>query len=187
MEVRSRFGFMAFHGGHLEAVTDVVADRAARQAGASYYGVLHPKGLDLHLPSTHFRPEGSPTLASFLAHVDVVVTVHGYGRRGLWTSLLAGGRNRVLAAHLRDQLAPALPGYDIITDMEQIPAGLRGQHVDNPVNRPPNAGVQLELPPRVRGESPRSPRKGPDGLSKPTRDLIDALAGAAQAWPLTSN
>ncbi len=182
--LRSRFGFMAFHGGHLEAVTDVVAAAAAEAAGASYYGVLHPRNLDVHLPSTRFAPASSEALASFLDHVEVVVTVHGYGRRGRWTSLLAGGSNRALAGHVAGHLRPALEGYEVVTDLDDIPAGLRGLHADNPVNRPRGGGVQLELPPRVRGRSPRSPRPGPDGLSPPTRALIDALATAARSWPL---
>ena len=182
--LRSRFGFMAFHGGGLEEVTDVVAGRAAEAAGASYYAVLHPRRLDVHLPSTRFQASGSPALASFLDHVDVVVTVHGYGRRGLWTSLLAGGRNRDLAEHVAGHLRPALPGYEIVTDLDDIPDGLRGLHPDNPVNAPRGGGMQLELPPRVRGRTPLSPRKGPDGLSAPTRDLIAALAEAARTWPL---
>ena len=181
-DLRSRFGFMAFHGGDLEAVTDVVASQAAAAAGASYYGVLHPKGLDVHLPSTRFDPAASPTMTAFLDHVDVVITVHGYGRRGHWTSLLAGGSNRGLAEHVGTYLRPALPGYEIVTDLEAIPRELRGLHRSNPVNRPGSGGVQLELPPRVRGRTPLSPRKGPDGLSAPTRDLIAALAAAARAW-----
>ena len=32
-----RLGFMAFHGGRLEKVTDVVATEAAARSGASYY------------------------------------------------------------------------------------------------------------------------------------------------------
>lgn len=187
VELRSRFGFMAFHGGGLEEVTDVVAAGAAAAAGASYYGVLHPRGLDVHLPSTRFQPAGSPALASFLAHVEVVVTVHGYGRRGRWTTLLAGGRNRVLADHVAAHLRPALPGYEVVTDLAALPAGLRGLHPDNPVNLPRGGGVQLELPPRVRGRTPRSPPKGPDGLSAPTRELIAALAAAARAWPETAD
>lgn len=183
LELRSRFGFMAFHGGGLEEVTDVVAGRAADAAGASYYAVLHPRSLDVHLPSTRFRPAGSPALAAFLDHVDVVVTVHGYGRRGYWTSLLAGGRNRTLAEHVAEHLRPALPAYEVLTDLEAIPDGLRGLHPDNPVNVPRGGGVQLELPPRVRGRTPSSPRKGPDGLCAPTRDLIGALAEAARTWP----
>lgn len=183
LELRSTFGFMAFHGGMLEEMTDVIARQAAEQAGASCYSVLHPKGLDIHLPSTRFGPEGSPALARFLDHVDVVVTVHGYGRWGKWTTLLAGGRNRALADHLAGRLRAVLPDYAIETDLDRIPSGLRGQHPDNPVNRPVQAGVQLELPPRVRGTSPRSPRPGPDGLCEPTRSLIAALGDAAHAWP----
>ncbi len=182
--LRSRFGFMAFHGGELEAVTDVVASAAAETSGASYYGVLHPRTLDVHLPSTQVRPGSSPVLAGFLDHVEVVVTVHGYGRRGLWTSLLAGGSNRELADHVTAHVEPALDGYEVVTDIDAIPPGLRGLHPDNPVNLAPGGGVQLELPPRVRGRSPRSPRPGPDGLSPPTRALIDALADAARTWPL---
>lgn len=185
VELRSRFGFMAFHGGHLEAVTDVVASSAAEVSGASYYGVLHPKGLDVHLPSTRFRPTASAALAGFVDHVEVVIAVHGYGRRGRWTSLLAGGSNRPLAEHVAAHLRPALPGYEVVTDLGDIPAELRGLHTDNPVNRPPGGGVQLELPPRVRGRTPLSPPKGPDGLSAPTRDLIAGLAAAARGWPLS--
>jgi phage replication-related protein YjqB (UPF0714/DUF867 family) len=183
LDLRSRFGFMAFHGGGLEEVTDVVAGGAASAAGASYYGVLHPRDLDVHLPSTRFGPDGSPRLASFLAHVDVVVTIHGYGRRGRWTTLLAGGSNRVLAEHLAAHLRPALPGYEVVTDLDGIPEGLRGLHPANPVNLPRGGGVQLELPPRVRGRTPRSPPAGADGLAAPTRDLITALASAARSWP----
>ncbi|CAN5564115.1 hypothetical protein BH24ACT4_BH24ACT4_26920 [soil metagenome] len=184
LEVRSTAGFMAFHGGHLEAMTAEIASAAAAASGASYYGVLHPRGLDLHLPSIRFDPDASPALTQFVEHVEVVITVHGYGRRGLWTRLLAGGSNRALAEHLADHLRPVLPDYEVITDLDAIPDGLRGLHRDNPVNRPAGGGVQLELPPRVRGRSPRSPRPGPDGLSPPTRALIDALAAAARTWPL---
>lgn len=186
LELRSCFGFMAFHGGALEAVTDVVASKAAAAADASYYGVLHPKSLDVHLPSTRFRPAGSEALARFVAHVEVVVTVHGYGRRDRWTTLLAGGSNRPLAVHVAEYLRPALPDYEVVTDLDDIPEGLRGLHRENPVNLPPGGGAQLELPPRVRGRAPRAPRPGPDGLSAPTRALIDALAAAARTWPLRS-
>lgn len=183
LELRGRFGFMAFHGGELEAVTDVVASRAAAASGASNYGVLHPEGLDVHLPSALVAPSASVALAEFLAHVDVVVAVHGYGREGLWTSLLAGGSNRALAAHVAAYVGRILPGYEVVTDLEAIPDGLRGLHPANPVNLPVGGGVQLELPPRVRGRSPLSPPPGPDGLSPPTRILIDGLAAAARSWP----
>lgn len=182
LALRSRIGFMAFHGGALEEVTDVVASGAAAASGSSYYGVLHPEGLDVHLPSIEVGPGGSAALARFLDHVEVAVAIHGYGRRGLWTSLLAGGTNRDLAGHVAAHLTVKLPGYEVVTDLDAIPDGLRGLHRHNPVNLPRHRGVQLELPPRVRGRSPLAPPPGPDGLSPPTRSLIDALTAAARTW-----
>lgn len=182
LELRSTFGFLAFHGGGLEEVTDVVASAAAASAGASYYGVVHPDGWTDHLASRLVRAEGSPSLAAFLGHVDVAVAIHGYGRIDRWTTLLLGGSNRVLADHVGRRLRPALPDYEICTDLDEIPLELRGIHPDNPVNRPSSGGVQIELPPRVRGRSPFSPPPGPDGLSPPTSALIAALADAARTW-----
>jgi len=163
--------------------TDVIAGEAARRCGASYYGVHQPADLQWHIPSTKVRPEESPVLAQFLDHVDVVVTVHGYGRQGLFTSLLLGGKNRALAEHLGTHLRAALPAYQIITQLEDIPSELRGQHDANPVNLPRHAGVQLELPPRVRGSSPLWwDWEGP-GLVPHTESLVAALAAAATTWP----
>ncbi len=181
--LRSPFGFMAIHGGSLEAMTDGVARRAAEAAGASYYGVLYPDTIDVHLSSTAYGASDSPALASFLSHVEVVVSVHGFGRVGHWRSILLGGRNRDLADHVGQHLSVALEEYDVVTDIHAIPAALRGLHERNPVNVPAGHGVQIELPPRVRGLSPLSPPKGPDGLSPPTRALVDALAAAATTWP----
>jgi phage replication-related protein YjqB (UPF0714/DUF867 family) len=180
--LRSRFGFMAIHGGDLELMTDAIAAAAAVQAGASYYGVVYPVGLDRHLASARYRREESAALDSFLTHVDAVVSIHGYGRDGLWTSLLLGGGNRALADLLADELSGRLPGYEMVTDLDEIPSALRGTNDANPVNVPVSGGVQLELPPRVRGHSPLSPPPGPDGFSPPTRALIDGLAAVAEAW-----
>jgi phage replication-related protein YjqB (UPF0714/DUF867 family) len=182
-ELRSSFGFMAYHGGSLEEMTDVVARRAAEQAGASYYGVHQPPDLQWHIPSILFDPAVSPALASFVAHVDVVVTVHGYGREGFWATLLLGGTNRDLARHIGRFLRPALPVYDIATELEHIPVELRGLHSRNPVNLPVGGGVQLELPPRVRGASPLWWDWDEPGPVPHTVALIDALAEAAASWP----
>lgn len=184
VELRSSFGFMAYHGGSLEERTDVIASCAAGTAGASYYGVLQPPDLQWHLPSTSVRPAASAALARFLDHVDVVVTIHGFGRHGFWTSLLLGGTNRELAEHVGAHLRPALPRYDVVTDLERIPGGLRGLHPENPVNRARTGGVQVELPPRVRGNTPRCPRPGVDGLVPDARALADGLAAAASSWSL---
>ena len=178
----STFGFMAFHGGALEEMTDVVARAAATRTGASYYGIMLPDVLEWHVPSHKVTADQSPVLASFLSHVDTVITVHGFGRAGFFTSLLLGGRNRRLASHLASHLREKLPAYTIIDDLDEIPKNLRGLHQDNPVNVVEHAGVQLELPPRVRGSSPLWwDWEGPD-LTPHTQSLIDALADAARTW-----
>jgi phage replication-related protein YjqB (UPF0714/DUF867 family) len=115
--------------------------------------------------------------------VEIVVTVHGYGRAGFFTSLLLGGGNRRLAAHLGAAIRHHLPAYTVIDDIDEIPKDLRGLHQDNPVNIPLHAGVQLELPPRVRGSSPMFwDWEGPEP-SPHTQRLIDALVECAVTWP----
>lgn len=180
-ELRGPLGFMAYHGGGLEETTDVIAREAASRSGASYYGVLHPADWELHVPSTRVSPDDSPTLARFVAHVRVVITVHGFGRRPMLTSVLLGGRNRKLAGHVAGHLRAALPAYDIVDDLDRIPVELRGIHARNPVNLPPHAGVQVELPPRIRGSSPLW-WDWEHGLTPHTEALIDGLAAAACSW-----
>jgi len=180
--LRGRLGFMAYHGGALEAMTDVVAEQAAERSGASYYAVLQPKGSQHHIPSHRVSPHESPRLHGFLRHVDTVITIHGYGRHGYWTNLLLGGQNRVLADHVAGHLREHLPDYHVETDIERIPQELRGLHRDNPVNLPRHKGLQIELPPRVRGASPIWKDFTGPGLVPHTESLIDALAAAATAW-----
>ena len=150
-ELRSRFGFVAIHGGSLERGTDLVAAAAADRAGASLYAVRQPDDLNWHVPSTLFDPVASPALARFVDHVDAVVSVHGYGRVGMWTTLLVGGGNRSLAGVVATALRSTLgDGFTVVDDMDAIPSPLRGVHPRNPVNLPRRGGAQLELPPRVR-------------------------------------
>ena len=180
--LRSTFGFMAFHGGALEEMTDIVASRAAERAGASYYGIQLPDNLEWHIPSHRVTADQSPMLGEFLSHVDIVITVHGFGRAGFFTSLLLGGRTRKLARHLGQTLRTHLPAYRIIDELDDIPKNLRGLHQDNPVNVVTHAGVQLELPPRVRGSSPLWwDWEGP-GLTPHTESLIDALVECATQY-----
>jgi len=164
--LRSRVGFLALHGG-LEEGTAEIARAAADQGGASCYTVVQPSGLRWHVPSHHFDPQASSALESVLTHCELVVSVHGYGRRELATVLLAGGGDRELAAALAAHLRDALPGYDVRDDVASIPEGLRGLDPRNPVNRTRGGGVQLELPPRVRG------------TSADAAALVDALAAFA--------
>lgn len=182
-ELRSTFGFMAFHGGNLERMTDEIARVAADRSGASLYAVVQPPPMREHLPSTQVDPQASPVLARFLDHVDVVIAIHGYGRHGLWTSLLLGGTNRELAGVLSTSLRQHLDGQEIVDEVEAIPLELRGQHADNPVNRPRMGGVQLELPPRVRGLTPHAAQfERVDGRIPLTNSLIDALVDTVRCW-----
>ena len=150
---RSRFGFCALHGG-LEQGTAEVAQAAAERAGASFYAVVQPAHFRWHVPSHRYDPSVSDELCAFIAAVDVVVSVHGFGGvRGAddrWTTALLGGTNRELAVELGAALSRALPQYRWIADLDVIPKHLRGLHPDNPVNLVCDGGVQLELPPRVR-------------------------------------
>ncbi len=141
---------MAFHGGHLEKVTDIIASSVAQQTGSSYYEVLHAEDVPTHMPSKLVDPAESPKLAEFLDHVDVAIAFHGYGRDHLRRVVLLGGSHRTLAAHLAASIEDALPKYEGRYDLDEIPPELRGVHVDNPVNRPRGGGVQIELPPSLR-------------------------------------
>lgn len=181
--LRSRFGFMAFHGGNLERMTDEIAAVAAERSGSSLYVVRQPYPMRHHVASSRVRGEDSESLAAFLDHVDAVVAVHGYGREGLWTSMLLGGRNRHLASHLGRHLRLELPDFHVVDDLEAIPADLAGQHPHNPVNVPRLAGVQLELPPRVRGLTPHAVSMDRhEGRITWTNALIRALTVTATTW-----
>ncbi len=180
VELRSRVGFMALHGGSLERRTAEVAALAATCAGASLYAVLQPEDLRWHLPSHLADPAESDALRAFLAHCDVVFSLHGHGRDGYWTTLLVGGTDRALAATVATALRAALPEYDIVDDVATIPVALRGIHPANPVNLA-RRGVQIELPPRVRGLGPRWRHLADGELAPPTRALVDTLATLARA------
>ena len=177
-----RLGFMAYHGGGLEEMTEVVAQRAAAASDASYYGVHQPRGMERHIPSIEVSPDASENLRAFLDHVNVVVTIHGYGRQGYYSTLLLGGQHREFARHIGVHLRRFLPAYRIIDEVDDIPKELRGMHPRNPVNLPPARGVQIELPPRVRGTTPMFwDWEGP-ALTPHTQSLVDGLAAAALSW-----
>lgn len=186
VELRSSFGFMAFHGGNLERMTDEIALVAAERADASVYCVVQPFPMREHLPSNQVRREESSKLASFLDHVEHVIAIHGYGREGFWTSLLLGGAERELASTCAGHLRAHLPEFHAIDDLGHIPAELRGMHPDNPVNRARRGGVQLELPPRVRGLTPHAGAMDRiDGRIPWTNALIEALVATARSFSPT--
>ncbi len=184
LELRSSFGFMAFHGGNLEEGTDVIAAAAAAASGASLYAVRQPVGLRWHIPSTQVSPSESPALATFLDYVEVAVAVHGYGRDGMWTTILLGGGNRELAVHLATHLRDGMPGYTVVDDLGEVPRELRGVHRANPVNRCAGGGVQLELPPRTRSRTVPMWADLPADEPIPHQLAVTAaLAEAARTWP----
>lgn len=183
--LRSSVGFMALHGG-LEDGTFEIADAAAAESGASFYGVLQPPDLSWHVPSHRYATEQSPALAEFCDRVEVAISVHGYGgvrdSPHRWLTILLGGGGRAQAAVVAAELRTRLLDYVVLDDLEEMPRQYRGVHPDNPVNRVRAGGVQIELPPRVRGTSPiwadhdfeRSP------MVPHTRALVDGLVAAAE-------
>lgn len=188
LEIRGTVGFCAFHGGNLERVTDHIARSAAQASGASYYSVLQPPGLRVHIPSAKVDPAQSEKLRRFIQHCDVVFAIHGYGRAKHWATVPLGGRNRKLAQHVAHHLRWHLPAYKILDHLEDIPKALRGQHRDNPCNLSSGGGVQIELPPRIRGLSPMAKfwpatPTAEDQHFAHTQDLVAGLASAARDWP----
>ncbi len=179
--LRSKVGFMALHGG-LEAATFEIARAAANRSDASLYAVVQPAELSWHVPSHRFDPAQSENLAMFCKHVDVVMSIHGYG--GVrdsplrWTTILLGGAGREAARTVGERLRSRLPEYVVLDDLDAIPSQYRGVDPRNPVNLVNTAGVQIELPPRIRGTSPKwsAHDRDSDGWVPHTRSLITALA-----------
>ena len=70
-------------------------EAAAVASGASFYAVVQPDDLRWHVPSHSYDPALSDGLRAFLAHVDVVISVHGFGgvrdADDRWTTALLGG------------------------------------------------------------------------------------------------
>jgi phage replication-related protein YjqB (UPF0714/DUF867 family) len=169
--LRSSVGFMALHGGSQDRGTEQIAKRAAEHAGASYYGILHPSELRVHLTSRLHDPAHSEQLRAFLEHVDVAISVHGFGRDGfaMWIDdrgliiepygpavrgsqteplrgIILGGLNARLLHAARDLFEQRFAGYHVADQRVRL-----GFHPDNPVNLPLAHGVQVELPPGLRG------------------------------------
>ena len=181
LEIRSRVGVCALHGGGLERVTEVVAREVAARTGSSLYALVQSDGSRRPLPSTRFTSGVSDRLDAFLDRVDTVMSIHGYGRHDDFWAVLVGGANRRLAHHVAGHLRGTLPEhYRVVDDVHAMPHTLRGMHPENPVNRPPGGGVQVELPPSIRWN--RDHRDWSDHADTPRSEhldlLIDGLAAA---------
>jgi phage replication-related protein YjqB (UPF0714/DUF867 family) len=170
--LRSAVGFMALHGGSQDRGTDQIARRAAEHAGASYYAIVQPAGLRVHLTSRRHKPDQSALFRAFLQHVDIAISVHGFGRdsfalwidpeRGLVVEpygpatrgnqsgplqgIIVGGGNAELLEAARLLLHDRFAGYHVADERVRL-----GFHPDNPVNLPSGRGIQVELPPGLRG------------------------------------
>jgi phage replication-related protein YjqB (UPF0714/DUF867 family) len=170
--LRSAVGFMALHGGSQDRGTDQIARRAAEHAGASYYAIVQPAGLRVHLTSRRHNPEQSALLRAFLQHVDIAISVHGFGRdsfalwidperglvvepygpatrgnqRGPLRGIIVGGGNAELLEAARRLLHDRFAGFHVADERVRL-----GFHPDNPVNLPSGRGIQVELPPGLRG------------------------------------
>jgi phage replication-related protein YjqB (UPF0714/DUF867 family) len=79
------------------------------------------------------------------------------------------------------ELCASLTGFDVVTNLGDIPPELRGLHPHNPINRIRTGGVQLELPPSARGSTPLPPAPawGPGGA--PAR-VADALVNVVRSY-----
>ena len=170
--LRSSVGFMALHGGSQDRGTDLIARRAAEHAGASYYAIVQPSGLRVHLTSRLHDPDHSESMRAFLEHVEVAISLHGFGRDGfaLWLDpdrglviepygpavrgrqtgplrgIIVGGLNAPLLDAARTLFHGRFAGYHVADERIRL-----GFHLANPVNLPSARGVQVELPPGLRG------------------------------------
>ena len=204
-QLRSRVGILALHGGSQDRGTDLIAGPAAERAGASYYAIIQPPWLRRHLRSRCHDPADSAALQRFLGHVDVAISVHGFGRdgfvvyidparglvvepygparqglqRGPLRGIIVGGLNPDLVAETRTVLDGRFEGFTVADGRVRL-----GFHPDNPVNLPSGRGVQIELPPGLRGIGPYGERPVPDPedpvLEQVTSALVELAARAAE-------
>jgi phage replication-related protein YjqB (UPF0714/DUF867 family) len=184
LELRSAVGFLALHGG-LEPGTAELARTGAARAGASCYTVSQPRDLRVHVPSVETDPEESPRLASFLAHVHTVVSVHGYYRPLERPQVvLVGGANRDLVNGLAVELRAVLPDYqviDVVRDVDAVPTNMRGLDPRNPVNRTARGGVQLELPHHLRAVRPSRFDSDTEAHQAQTATMLSTLVAFIQS------
>ena len=170
--LRSTVGFIALHGGSQDRGTHEIASCAAERSGASYYAIIQPSRVRVHLTSRRHDPDHSDRLGAFLRHVEIAISVHGFGRDGFslvvdpvrgvviepygpalrgkqsgpLRGIIVGGRNADLVDETRRLFADRLTGYHVADERVRL-----GFDPNNPVNLPSSHGVQIELPPGLRG------------------------------------
>jgi phage replication-related protein YjqB (UPF0714/DUF867 family) len=198
--LRSALGFMALHGGSQDRGTHEIGSLVAERAGASYYAIVQPDGLRVHLTSRRHNPDQSECLQAFLQHVEIAISLHGFGRdgfdlrvdpvRGLviepygpalrgnqsgpLRGIIVGGRNEDLLDVARRLLHDRFVGYHVADERVRL-----GFDPNNPVNLPSAQGVQIELPPGLRGIGDFGERLIPSDDGRVT-EVIAALVELAK-------
>jgi phage replication-related protein YjqB (UPF0714/DUF867 family) len=139
-------GLLALHAG-TEGGTAQLAEAVARRCGATSLVFTQPGTSEpVHIPSPRMAVDHCALLREFRSRVSLTVSLHGHMRRQARHTLFLGGANRAASLVLARELDVLAPRFRIVTDLEEIPAGLRGLHPRNPVNLTRLAGVQVELP-----------------------------------------
>ena len=119
------------------------------------------------------NPDDSDRLRAFLEHVEIAISVHGFGRDGFSLTadpargrrlsvahglalrgrqsgplrgMIVGGRNTETLGCRSVLLHDRFTGYHVADERVRL-----GFHPRNPVNLPSAHGVQVELPPGLRG------------------------------------
>ena len=170
--LRSAVGILALHGGSQDRGTHEIAAQAARSAGASYYAIVQPPNLRSHLTSRRHDPNQSQILPTFLRHIEIAISVHGFGRDGFvlyvdqfrgvviepygpprlsnqsgpLRGIIIGGLNPRLLEVARELFDGLIADFHVADERVRL-----GFAPDNPVNLPRRHGVQIELPPGLRG------------------------------------
>jgi phage replication-related protein YjqB (UPF0714/DUF867 family) len=179
-EAGAEVGVLALHAG-IEGGTGEIGRAVARRTGATLLSFWQPSAdRRYHVTSSLFDPAACVELRSFLERVRFVVSLHGHHRLSHDRHIFVGGRARRAAARLAGALRTGLDGLSVTASLRNMPPGLRGLHPSNPVNRPVDGGVQLELPPCARGYQVSEQNRDEHSLPASAPDFIlqDQLAAS---------
>ncbi|WP_018547494.1 poly-gamma-glutamate hydrolase family protein [Streptomyces sp. LaPpAH-108] len=168
----SRLGLLALHG-DVEGGTAELAEEVAARTGATCLIFTQPLAPPVHISSHLLAEAPSRTLATFVSAVSLTVSLHGHLRPATPASIFLGGTNRAAAETLAEALRTLTPSFTPVTDLSEIPPGLRGLHPRNPVNLTPEGGVQVELPLTARTQGLRDvpPEEVVAGVTEGVRRL----------------
>lgn len=147
---------MAPHGGFIEPGTHLVADFLAGESHSFYaFESLEPRGRGqgMHIASRRFD---EPRALALIDLADVVITVHGRkDKDDVWTAWVGGRHDG-----LRDAIAATLVDAGLAAKAVGDGHPLAGRDPDNICNRGrAGAGIQLELPARLRQTLVREPQR----------------------------